>query len=292
MGSGGLEGRRDFDEPAGVGVDAGGGEVEGCGVGKTACCCEDVGGQDRLPALVGERNAEDDLAGIDVGHFSGCGVGVDVDVGGGEDRGHLLRYVGVFVGEEPWTTLDDGDFRAEAAEHLGELDAYVAAADDGEVLGDRVKLHDAGGVEVGDLFGVLDLERRRSASCVDEVFVGSHCLSRRRAVGGDFDLFLTREPSFTHDEIQPFCAFDTALAPTSEALNNVPLSFADSLHVQHQTRFLELGAIFWTSSCQMSHATGSNHSLGRRTTFIDACSTDVCRFDQSSLLTGARECLG
>ena len=58
-----------------------------------------------------------------------------------EDRLHLARDLGVLARDQPVAVLDHRDARAEAAVHLRELEADVAAAGDDQVLGQRVERH-------------------------------------------------------------------------------------------------------------------------------------------------------
>ncbi len=51
------------------------------------------------------------------------------------------RHIFVLARDQPRRHLDDGDLAAEAAVHLPELEADVAAADDDQVLGQEVDLH-------------------------------------------------------------------------------------------------------------------------------------------------------
>ena len=56
--------------------------------------------------------------------------------------------------------LDDGDLAAEAAEHLAELEADVAAADDDEMLGEEVELHHRAVGQVGDRVDARQIRER------------------------------------------------------------------------------------------------------------------------------------
>ena len=106
---------------------------------------------------VGAVSADDRAAWS--GFFSKCdalGVEADVDAfvfenffdGGGD--------VFVLVGDEVRLHFDDGDLAAEAAVHLAELDADVAAADDDEMLGNEVDLEHGG---VGEVIDLVDAGR-------------------------------------------------------------------------------------------------------------------------------------
>ena len=66
-------------------------------------------------------------------------MGPDIDALGGQDAGDRLRQVGVFPRDDLRPCLEDGDAAAEAAEHLGEFQPDIAAADDHQVVGHRVE---------------------------------------------------------------------------------------------------------------------------------------------------------
>ena len=55
-----------------------------------------------------------------------------------QQSGDLVAHVLVLVLQQPCAVLDDGDLAAEPAEHLPEFQSDVAAADDDQVLRERV----------------------------------------------------------------------------------------------------------------------------------------------------------
>ncbi len=59
-----------------------------------------------------------------------------------QDRGDPVRDVLVLDHHQARGVLDDRDLAAEPAEHLPELQPDVAAAEDDQVLGELVQLHD------------------------------------------------------------------------------------------------------------------------------------------------------
>ena len=72
----------------------------------------------------------------------GIGVEQDVDAIIAENGCDGIGDVCVFVTEQLWTAVHDRDAASESPEHLRELDADVAAADDEEVRGKGVQFHD------------------------------------------------------------------------------------------------------------------------------------------------------
>ena len=132
---------------------------------------EDVGAGDGRVVGFGAGGA-----GLDTqwmrGEVDAFGVEVDGDAFGFEDAEDAGGDVFVFVGGEARAFLDDGDLGAEAAVHLGELDADVAAADDEEVLGEDVEGEEGGVGEVGDGVDAGEIGDGGSAAYVEEDLVG------------------------------------------------------------------------------------------------------------------------
>ena len=92
----------------------------------------------------------------------------DVDAFGLEDVFDGDGDVFVLAGDEARHLFDDGDFAAEAAVHLPELEADVAAADDDEMLRQEVDLEHGGVGEVLDLIDAGHVGDAGAAADVDE----------------------------------------------------------------------------------------------------------------------------
>jgi hypothetical protein len=65
----------------------------------------------------------------------------------------------VFAGDQAAAHLEDGDLTAEATEHLAELKANVASADDDQMLGQGFEIHQRAVVEVGNFLETVDVGR-------------------------------------------------------------------------------------------------------------------------------------
>src|SRR5205814_8995291 len=70
--------------------------------------------------------------------------------------------------DQAWANLYDGDAAPEAGVHLCELEPDVAAADDDEVLGQKVDVHDRRIVQIRDLGDPGHIRHQRAAADVDE----------------------------------------------------------------------------------------------------------------------------
>ena len=82
----------------------------------------------------------------------------------------------VFARNQPRVSLQDGDFAAEAAVHLPKLQADVAAADDDEMLGQKIDLHHRGVCEIADLIETRHGRNDGTAADVDEDLIGSEAV--------------------------------------------------------------------------------------------------------------------
>ena len=114
-----------------------------------------------------------------------------------EHRLERLRYVRILAIEEVRSALHDRHRRPEAAEHLRELAADVAAAEDDEVRRELIQLHDAVVVEPGDPLDALDRRRDGASAHVDDHHVPPVPLAR------DVELALPHEPGVAGDEAKP-----------------------------------------------------------------------------------------
>src|SRR6185369_17164971 len=74
----------------------------------------------------------------------------------------------VLARDQPRRHLAHGDLRAEAAEHLCELQPDVAAADDRQVLGHAVELEDAAVIERRHAIEAIDRWSRRFSADVEK----------------------------------------------------------------------------------------------------------------------------
>ena len=63
-----------------------------------------------------------------------------------ENFGDLFADVGVLAAQQLASGVDDGHATAEAPEHLPELQPDITAAQNQQVLGHRVQLHDGSAV--------------------------------------------------------------------------------------------------------------------------------------------------
>src|SRR5260221_7698986 len=93
-----------------------------------------------FPAALGTIELHDDLRAA-LFHDHALGARFDDDALVAQDVRHALRHVGVFARDDSRHLLDDRHPRPEPPEHLTELEADVAAADDNEVLGEKDDIH-------------------------------------------------------------------------------------------------------------------------------------------------------
>src|SRR5678816_4126236 len=124
---------------------------------------------DRVAALAlqGDDNAIALLA-----QSHALGAGTDRNALALEDGADLRGDVVVLARQQLRRALHDGDARAEAAIHLRELEADVAAADDHQVLGQEVHRHDGAVGEEGNVLRAGQVGNRRASADVDEYALG------------------------------------------------------------------------------------------------------------------------
>jgi len=151
--------------------DAGFVEAKVLGVGGAAYGEEDVGADGGGLFAFGAGYANADAFGV-WGEGDALGVEADFDAFALEDVEYGGGDVFVFVEDEAFGALDDGDLGAEAAVHLAELDADVAAADDDEVFRDGVERKKAGVGEVGDFVYAGEVGDRGATANVEEDLFG------------------------------------------------------------------------------------------------------------------------
>src|SRR5262245_50511934 len=168
----------DLDVAALVERDAGGVEAEVVGVWDTSHREQHMRARDPGRAFGALQAHRDAVAALFWRHV--LGLRAHLDAFGLENLLHRLRHVLVLARDEPRGHLDHGDARAEAAEHLAELQPDVAAADDDEVLGHEIDVHDRLVGEVGNAFDALQLGHERPAAYVEEDFLAVQPLT------GDF----------------------------------------------------------------------------------------------------------
>ncbi len=156
----------DLDEAVVVGLDAGGLQPEIVGVGHAPDAEQEVRAGDlgrRAAARGGEADAP-----VRVGDRVVRRGGDDPDSLALEDlldrRGDVL----VLPGDEPVGLFDHRHPAAEAAVHLRELEADVAAAEQDQVLGQEIDLHHARVGEMGDAVEAGDVGHPRAGADVDE----------------------------------------------------------------------------------------------------------------------------
>src|SRR2546429_7671602 len=84
---------------------------------------------------------------------------------------NLLDYRGnvfIFAGDQSWHHLDNCYLTAKAAEHLPKLQPNVAAADDHEMIGQKIHLQHGRVSEIGDLINAGHGRDRGAATNVDK----------------------------------------------------------------------------------------------------------------------------
>ena len=129
----------DGDETPPVGLDTGLIEPEIVGVGNPPDGEQQVGADDLVGPRFASRGEHHPIAAFLDAYT--LGIETHLDAFRLQDLLHRGRDILVVAGDQAISHLDDGDAASEAAIHLGELQADIAAADDHQVLGQEVDLH-------------------------------------------------------------------------------------------------------------------------------------------------------
>jgi hypothetical protein len=185
-----------------------------------------------------------------------------------------------------WPALHDRDLRAEAPEHLGELQAHVATAEDQQVIWHLVQLHDGRRVQRAD--GVDPFDGYPAWPCPDVY---------KHALGTQLDRITVVEPNlefpgackagFAADQIQVLGVIEALLASAAEAVRDIALapSHLDHVHVHGAV----LDAVVGGAAVKVGYLRAGDHRLGRGTALVDAGAADVLAFYDRRLASCARE---
>ena len=234
------------------------------------------------PALGAERDADADAA-VARRHPRVLHREVEGDALALEDRLHLARDLAVLARDQAVAVLDHRDARAEAAVHLRELEADVAAAGDDQVLGQRVDRHHR---DVGQ-----------------DRHVGDAVPGRQHRPAADVDEDLRRlEPSRRRP--RPRSARRSARGPRSASGSASTRSISPSDAIESATtRSLRALTAFMSTPIGPSMrdavvagaprdvrgARAGDQRLGRDAAVVDAGAAEVLALDQRRLQTGLGE---
>ena len=243
---------------------------------------EEVGGGESGWRVV-LLEVEGDLVAGFAGNLGEGGVGEDVDAFGGEDLGEGFGDIGVFARKDPGGAFEDGDATAEAAQGLGEFEADVAAAEDGEVCGEGVEFEgfDVGeGLCVGEAGDGVD---GGAGAGADDEGVGGE--GAGFAVGeGEEHGFGGDEAAFAEEEIDVGLG-ETVLVHLDEAVDHGAFAVADGAHVDGGVGGGE--AVGGEFAGEFGDGGGVNDVFGGEAGDVGAGAADVFAFDEGGFLPDA-----
>jgi hypothetical protein len=210
----------------------------------------------------------------------------DVDAVLGQDLLDLGRDVGVLARNQPVVARDDGDARAEAPEHLAELEPDVAAAENDQVRRQDLQFHDARRVEPVHVGEARDVRHRGATTGVDDDPVGGEQALATRVEAHAHGARIN-EAALAEHEIDRRHALEPALAAAPELLDHALLARPDlgEIDARGARMHAEIGA----APREIGDARGGDHRLGRGAADVDAGAADVPRFDDRSLAAGASQ---
>ena len=194
------------------------------------------------------------------------------------------RDIGILARKERLGPLDDRDPAAEPAEHLGELAADVAAAEDDEVFRQSVELLDRLAVQRPRLDEPGQRRQGRPGAGVDEHLVGGH-FPHPAVPEPDFQGARPGEAGRTDQQRHPG-AVEVGLVAPDHLGDHGPLPIADPDRVSPVERHAD--AERGRPPGQFGHLGGLDHRLGRDAGDVDASAADHPLLDHDDPATGGR----
>ena len=195
------------------------------------------------------------------------------------------------MGEELGAAVDEGDAAPEAAEHLAELDADVAAAEDQEVIGDLVELHEGGVRVVRDVAEAVDRWDGGARADVDDDGGGGQ-VALPAVVEVDADLVGCGEAGGAHEEVERLDLPEAGLGAVTERFHDVAFALAHAFQVDGDAAVAGADAVFCGAPCDVGDAGAGDHGLGRGATLVDAGTAGVLALDEGDALPGLGEFAG
>ncbi len=263
----------DLDESAWVGLDARLVEAKIVRVRDAPDREEYVGSDgDRLPAAAVQSDRDPVGALLEA---DALGVGADLDALALEDRADLGRDVVVLARQKLRCALYNGDFRAETPVHLREFEPDVAAADDHEVLGQEIHVHDRLVREVWNIVNARHIRHEGATADVDEDFVRGE----RTPVDGDGARpGETRVPA---DERHIAHVREPLLETVRRVADDLVLARLHRAHVD--AHFSRREAVFAAAARDVRGARARHQRLRRDTAVVHARAAEVAPFDYRGL---------
>ena len=216
------------------------------------------------------------------GETDAGGVEAKLDALLGQDLGDGGGDILVLARDQPRHHLDDGDFAPEAAKHLAELQADIAAADDDQMLRQEIHIHHRAVGEKGHLVQPRDRRPRGPSADIDED------LLRAQHLGADLDLPRRDEAAMALIDRAVGLAPQTALDAGGRERDDAVLARLDLGHVDLD-RAGDLDAELGPAARQMRRIGAGHHGLGGRAAGIDAGPAEELALDDRDLLPRLRQ---
>ena len=175
---------------------------------------------------------------------------------------------------------------SEAAKHLAELDPDIAAAEDDEVLGDGVELHQGSRRQKPDIRETVYIRDRGLRAGIDE-----EPRSGELELVSDYDAARVRKTRFAKDQLDVLFSLETFAASAAEEVYDGALALPNAVELDvHSTG---THAVVTCTTGQVSHPRARNHRLGWGAAVDDAGAADsVVALDDGCLLSGFGERFG
>ena len=185
----------------------------------------------------------------------------------------------VLAGDDARPGFDHGDPAAEAAVHLRELKADIAAADDQKVLGQKVHFHHARVGQVVDFGQAWDVGRDGAAAGVDEDFAGFEHLVADPHRAPAFEAGMSVDQSEIGRAAQPVGKAASGFA------YHLVLARLHPGHV-HPDRAVQQHTVVGRMARHMRGARAGDQGFGRDAANVHAGAADVLALDDRGFPAG------
>ena len=170
--------------------------------------------------------------------------------------------------------MNDRDPAAKATEHLSELEADVAAAEDDQMFGNCLKLHDGFVREVADAIDPREARRIGTSAGVNKNLIAFD------RFGADLYLVRRQEPSDAAVQADFRMIVDSVLLAVAKMLNHGILARDNRGKIDCHAGGVD--APLLRVARVMRHLCRSDHRLRGRAAGVDACAAEMGSLDQSN----------
>ena len=266
-----------------IGLDACLVQAEIIGVGSSADGKQQVTADD-APWLFATVEADCDTVAVAL-DGDALGVQTDCDPFLLENLPDRIGHIFVLARDEALGHFDDGHFAAEATVHLREFESDIAAADDEQMIRQKVHLHHAAVRQKRDLIEPRHVRDKGARAGVDE-----------NALGLEQMVVNAHGPWALESRMAPKDrAVGKTLHPLSHALarrtGDLVLARLDARHIDPY-RSAGVNPVLAGTACKMGDIGTGHQCLGRDAAGVDASAAEMLSLDDGDAKTFIRQAAG